>query len=116
LKLRMLHGGFSCLLPVPGVGVLFGSPYLLIASFSGKTTMSDDKGNVMGGFPLSEREHKGIEIADKTIQELRVKGSKCLVGRLGVPKKLNKEAFKAILIRIWRSACNLIFNEIHENL
>jgi hypothetical protein len=35
---------------------------------------------------------------------------------LGVPKKLNKEAFKAILTRIWRPAGRVVFKEIQENL
>lgn len=54
--------------------------------------MSRGNGEVLGGFPLSEGEQKGITIDDAATQELRAKGSKCLVGRLGVPKKLNKEA------------------------
>jgi hypothetical protein len=77
--------------------------------------MTED-GNVLEGFPLSEGERNGIEIADETVQNLRIKGSKCLVGRLGVPKKLNKESFKAILVRIWRPAGNVVFKEIQENL
>jgi hypothetical protein len=65
---------------------------------------------------LSGGEQKGIEIAEELIQDLRIKGSKCLVGRLGVPKKLNKEAFKAILLRIWRPAGKLMINDVQENL
>jgi hypothetical protein len=38
------------------------------------------------------------------------------VGRLGVPKKLNKEAFKAVLQRIWRPSGQLVVKEIKENL
>lgn len=38
------------------------------------------------------------------------------MGRLGVPKKLNKEAFKAILMRIWRPARRVVFKEILEKL
>lgn len=33
-----------------------------------------------------------------------------------MPKKLNKEAFKAILVRIWRPAGQVVFKEIQENL
>ncbi len=38
------------------------------------------------------------------------------MGSLGVPKKLNKEAFKAVLVRIWRLGGNLFLKEIQENL
>lgn len=51
--------------------------------------MTDGIGNVLDGFPLSKGEQTGIEIADDTIQDLCIKGSKCLVRRLGVPKKLH---------------------------
>lgn len=51
-----------------------------------------------------------------TTHDIRAKGSKCLVGRLGVPKKLNRVAFKAVLMRIWRPAGRVVFKEILENL
>ncbi len=38
------------------------------------------------------------------------------MGRLGVPKKLNKEAFKAILVRIWRLVGRLFLKEIQEHV
>jgi hypothetical protein len=78
--------------------------------------MDESKGTVLGGLPLSEGEQVVIEIAPEAIQELRIKGSKCLVGRLGVPKKLHKEAFKAILIKIWRPAGKVMFKEVQEHL
>lgn len=78
--------------------------------------MTDGNGNVLGGLPLSKGEQRGIQIADETIQDLREKGSKCLVGSVGVPKKLNNEAFKTILLRIWRPGGRVVFNEIQENL
>lgn len=60
--------------------------------------MEGSGGNILGGFPLFEGEQTGLVIAEEVTQDLRAKGTKCLVGRLGVPKKLNKEAFKAILV------------------
>jgi len=77
--------------------------------------MSRGNGNFLGCFPLSKGEEKGITISDGTTQELRVKGSKCLVGRLGV-LILNKEAFKAVLMHIWRPAGHVVFKEILENI
>jgi hypothetical protein len=55
-------------------------------------------------------------LIEETVQDLRIKGSKCLVSWLGVPKKLNKEAFKGILMRIRRPAGKLMINEVQENL
>jgi hypothetical protein len=59
--------------------------------------MSEDNGNTVEGFPLSEKEQIEIVVEESAIQELCNKGSLCLVGRLGVPKKLNKEAFITVL-------------------
>jgi hypothetical protein len=58
----------------------------------------------------------GITIGDEETEDLQVKGSKCLVGRLGVPKKLNKEAFKSLLLRIWRTMARVFFKEIQDKL
>jgi hypothetical protein len=78
--------------------------------------MEGSGGNILGGFPLSKGEQTELVITEEVTQDLQVKGTKCLVGRLGVPKKLNKEAFKAILVRIWRPAGKVYFKEINENL
>jgi hypothetical protein len=61
---------------------------------------------MLGGFPLSVGEQQGIEITEEAVQDLCTKGSKCLVGWLGVPKKLNNKAFKFILMHMWRPAEN----------
>jgi hypothetical protein len=72
-----------------------------------------------GGFhksSLTDGEQKGIEISYLETENLRAKGSKCLVGRLGVPKKIHKEAFKSLLVRIWCTVGKVFFKEIQENL
>jgi len=51
--------------------------------------MTEGLGNVLGRLPLIEGEQREIQIEDETIQDLRDKGSKGVVGSLGVPKKLN---------------------------
>jgi len=48
--------------------------------------------------------------------ELRSKGELCLVGRLEVAKKINKEAFKATMARIWKLEGRFFFKEIQPNL
>jgi hypothetical protein len=67
-------------------------------------------------FPLTEGEQRGIDVSDEETEALPSKGSKCLVGRLGVAKKLNKEAFKSLLLKIWRPVGRVFFKEIQENL
>jgi hypothetical protein len=78
--------------------------------------MAEDYGEKVGNFPLTKGEKKGILIDVEDVAELRTKGSKCLVGRLGVPKRINKEAFKTLLTRIWRTVKDVFFKEIHDNL
>jgi hypothetical protein len=69
-----------------------------------------------GILPLTKGEKHGISIGDDEIEDLRTKGSKCLVGRLGDAKKINKEAFKSMLTRIWRIRGHLFFKKIQDNL
>jgi len=78
--------------------------------------MSEDNGNTVEGFPLSEKELREIVVEESDIQDLCNKGSLCLVGRLGVPKKLNKEAFKTVLQRIWRPSGLLVVKEISAEM
>jgi hypothetical protein len=66
--------------------------------------------------PLIRGETKGIEIEDEDTEELHDKGLKCLVGRFGTAKKINKEAFKSVLTRIWRTTGRVFFKEILDNL
>lgn len=61
-------------------------------------------------------EKQGIKIGIEDVANLCERGSKCLVGRLGVPKRVNKEAFKSLLTRIWRTGRDIFFKEISENL
>lgn len=78
--------------------------------------MAKQKGDFDREFPLTVGEQKGISISDDDIEELRTKGVKCLVGRLGDVKRINKETFKSVLTRIWRLRGNIFFNEIQDNL
>jgi hypothetical protein len=78
--------------------------------------MVEDSKERYGNFPLTEGEQKGILISDDEIEELRAKGSKCLVGRLGIAKKIDKEAFKTLLTRIWQTMGRVFFKEIQDNL
>jgi hypothetical protein len=65
---------------------------------------------------MSTGEQQEISIEDVEIEDLRLKGAKCLVGRLGVIKKFNKESFKTVLLHIWRVEGKLFFKEILPNI
>jgi hypothetical protein len=78
--------------------------------------MVGDYGEKVGNFPLTAGESQSIQLEVEEVKDLRAKGKKCLVGRLGVLKRFNKEAFKNLLIRIWRLAGDLFCKEILDNV
>lgn len=78
--------------------------------------MAEKHGESARSFPLTVGEQRGISISDEDTEELRSKGLKCLVGRLGEAKKINKESFKAVLTRVWRLKGGVFFKEIQDNL
>lgn len=78
--------------------------------------MAGESGNVLGNYQFTDGESKEVNISEEETKELSTKGSKCLIGRLGVAKKIHRESFKAILVRIWRTVGNVFFKEIQENL
>jgi hypothetical protein len=49
----------------------------------GEKVMAEKSGNSSGACPLTLGEQIGIAISDDDIEELRSKGRKCLLGRLG---------------------------------
>lgn len=54
----------------------------------------------------------GITIIEGEIVDGRVKGERCLIGRIGDKKKVNKEAFRTVLSRIWRTVGSVVFKEV----
>jgi hypothetical protein len=78
--------------------------------------MSGDYEDKVGNFPLTEGEKQSIQLGAEEVEELRIKGKRCLVGRLDVPKRINKKAFKTFLSRIWRLGGDLFCKEIQDNL
>lgn len=64
---------------------------------------------------LSEGE-EGISITEGEVAVLKEKGTRCLVGRIGTEKRINRESFKSLLLRLWRPVGGVSFKEIQENL
>lgn len=69
-----------------------------------------------GRISLSDGEKTGISISEGEVADLQDKGARCLVGRLGTEKKINKEAFRSLLTHLWRPVGRVIFKEIQDNL
>jgi hypothetical protein len=78
--------------------------------------MAEKYGGSSRTFPLTTGEKQGILIEDDETVDLQSKGELCLVGRLGVAKKINKEAFKATMVRVWKLEGRVFFKEIQPNL
>jgi hypothetical protein len=72
--------------------------------------------NRKAGEYRTKGEQLGIPITENDVKETRTIGANCLVGRLWAEKKVNREAFKSVMTRIWRAEGCVVFNEIQDNL
>jgi hypothetical protein len=78
--------------------------------------MGDDLETLCGRISLVGGEKVGIKIMEGEVAADREKGERCLVGRVGDGKKVNKEAFKKAFSQLWRTVGDVIFNEVQENI
>lgn len=65
---------------------------------------------------LTGGERVGIKILEWEIANARETRARCLVGRIGDERKINKEAFKSVLSRLWQTLGSVTFKEIQENI
>jgi hypothetical protein len=79
-------------------------------------SMGDKLETLCGKISCIGREDVGITISEGDVAADREKGLRCLVGRIGDEKKVNKEAFKSILSRIWRTIRPVTFKEVQYNV
>lgn len=68
------------------------------------------------GSSWTEGEHVGITITEDDVEEVRPKGVNYLVGKIWTEKKINNEAFKAVMARVWHAVGCVEFREIQDNL
>jgi hypothetical protein len=61
-------------------------------------------------------EQTRIAITEGDIGVVRDRGEKCLVGRVWTDKIINKEAFRKVISRFWRTTKEISFKEIQDNL
>lgn len=78
--------------------------------------MAESIENLCGKLTLLEGEKKGITITEGEVEEARAQGGRCLIGRIWTEKTVNKEAFKTVLSRVWRTVRAVIFQELSDNV
>jgi hypothetical protein len=89
---------------------------LVVSSLSVDSSSMEGLENLCSRITLTGGEKEGISISEGEISDVRQKGELCLVGKLWTEKPTNKEAFKTVLSRLWRTVETVIFKEIQENL
>ncbi|XP_059441137.1 uncharacterized protein LOC132173616 [Corylus avellana] len=78
--------------------------------------MEEELETLCGKISLTEGEKVGLKICEGEIAEGRAKGARCLVGKIGGERRVNKEAFRTVLSRIWRLSGSVTFKEIQDNI
>jgi len=65
---------------------------------------------------LLEGEKRSITITEDDTADLRMLSGRCLVGRIMSERRIQKEAFRTLMARLWKRAVNVLFKELHENI
>jgi hypothetical protein len=65
---------------------------------------------------LMEGERKGITITEVDIADLRERSERCLLGRLMSDRRIQKEAFRELMNKLWKTLEVVAFKELHDNL
>jgi len=69
-----------------------------------------------GSMKLSEGEQTGILITEEDIAELSLKSGYCLIGRLMSDRRIRKEAFCTLMVRLWKMEGEVTFKELYDNI
>jgi hypothetical protein len=77
--------------------------------------MEGELAKLCSNISLTEGEKIGISVTEGEVGEFRERGVNCLVGKLWSEKAVNKEAFKTVLSRIWRTVGRVVFKELQDN-
>jgi hypothetical protein len=78
--------------------------------------MADDVDKLCSKVALIGGEWDGITITEGEVAESRDRGERCLVGRIGEDRRVNKEAFRTVMTRLWRIVGTVVFQEVQENI
>lgn len=85
-------------------------------SIVGRTSMAEGVDELCGKLSLVGGKATGISVIEGEIAEGREIGKRCLVGKIGIEKKVNKKAFKSMLLRLWRIGGKMVFKEVQDNV
>lgn len=69
-----------------------------------------------GKMSLTEGESVGITISKVDIADPRVQSGRCLVGKLLSDRLIQKEVFRSLMSKIWKTVGNIVFKDMYENL
>ncbi|XP_040990949.1 uncharacterized protein LOC121238174 [Juglans microcarpa x Juglans regia] len=78
--------------------------------------MDEDLSELWNKFSLTEEERYEIVITDQDIENNMGRGKLCLVGRVIADKKINKEAFKNTMLKVWKACAGTKIIEVGDNL
>ena len=78
--------------------------------------MAEELEKLCGKISLTRGENKVLIICEWELAAGREKGERCLVGKIGSERRVNKEAFRTVLSQIWRTVGSVMFKEVQDNL
>ena len=78
--------------------------------------MAEELEKLCGKISLTGGENKGLIICEGEIAGGREKGERCLVGKVGGERRVNKDAFRTVLSQIWRTVGSVVFKEVQDNI
>jgi hypothetical protein len=91
---------------------------LAFASFPSKKRMEELIDGVCSSMKLLDKERARIIITEDDTAELRMRSGRCLVGRIMSDRRIQKEAFRTLMARLWKTFDRNIFvlKEVVENV
>jgi hypothetical protein len=69
-----------------------------------------------GSMRLLEGERMSIEITEDETADLRLANGRCLISRFMSDRRIQKEAFRAFMARLWKTAGKVVFKELQDNI
>jgi hypothetical protein len=78
--------------------------------------MEELVGKLGEGMRLLEGEKASIVITEDDTADQRLRNGRCLIGRIMSNRRVQKEAFKAFMARLWKTTGKVVFKELEDNI
>jgi hypothetical protein len=78
--------------------------------------MAEEIEKLCGKISLTGGENKGLIICEGELAGGRERADRCLVGKVGSDRRVNKEAFQTVLSQLWRTVGSVMFKEVQDNI